>query len=49
VYEQAWADFMKHLEKVTGKKAKYFGLQNYAAQIEAMRATRRDPPAITWS
>ena len=40
VYEQAWADFMKHLEKVTGKKAKYFGLQNYAAQIEAMRSGR---------
>ena len=40
VYEQAWADFMKHLEKVTGKKSKYFGLQNYAAQIEAMRSGR---------
>ena len=40
VYEAAWGDFMKHLEKVTGKKAKYFGLQNYAAQIEAMRSGR---------
>ena len=40
VYEAAWSDFMKHLEKVTGKKAKYFGLQNYAAQIEAMRSGR---------
>ena len=40
VYEAAWADFMKHLEKVTGKKTKYFGLQNYAAQIEAMRSGR---------
>jgi phosphonate transport system substrate-binding protein len=40
VYEAAWSDFLKHLEKVTGKKAKYFGLQNYAAQIEAMRSGR---------
>jgi phosphonate transport system substrate-binding protein len=40
VYEAAWADFLKHLEKVTGKKTKYFGLQNYAAQIEAMRSGR---------
>lgn len=40
VYEGAWSDFLKHLEKVTGKKTKYFGLQNYAAQIEAMRSGR---------
>jgi len=40
VYEGAWADFLKHLEKVTGKKTKYYGLQNYAAQIEAMRSGR---------
>jgi phosphonate transport system substrate-binding protein len=40
VYEGAWADFLTHLEKVTGKKTKYFGLQNYAAQIEAMRSGR---------
>jgi phosphonate transport system substrate-binding protein len=35
VYEGAWSDFIKHVERVTGKKTKYFGLQNYAAQIEA--------------
>ncbi len=40
VYENAWSDFVKHLEKVTGRKAKFFGLQNYAAQIEAMRSGR---------
>jgi len=40
VYEAAWADFIKHIEKVTGKRTKYFGLQNYAAQIEAMRSGR---------
>jgi phosphonate transport system substrate-binding protein len=40
VYEGTWTDFLRHLEKVTGKKTKYFGLQNYAAQIEAMRSGR---------
>jgi phosphonate transport system substrate-binding protein len=40
VYEGAWSDFLKHVEKVTGKKTRYFGLQNYAAQIEAMRSGR---------
>jgi len=40
VYENVWSDFLKHLEKVSGKKTKYFGLQNYAAQIEAMRSGR---------
>jgi phosphonate transport system substrate-binding protein len=40
VYEGVWTDFLKHLERATGKKAKYFGLQNYAAQIEAMRSGR---------
>jgi phosphonate transport system substrate-binding protein len=40
VYESAWSDFVKHLEKVTGKKTRFFGLQNYAAQIEAMRSGR---------
>jgi phosphonate transport system substrate-binding protein len=40
VYENVWTDFLKHLEKVTGKKTRYFGLQNYAAQIEAMRSGR---------
>jgi phosphonate transport system substrate-binding protein len=40
VYEGAWSDFLKHMEKVTGKRTQYFGLQNYAAQIEAMRSGR---------
>jgi phosphonate transport system substrate-binding protein len=40
VYEGAWSDFLKHIEKVTGKRTRYFGLQNYAAQIEAMRSGR---------
>jgi phosphonate transport system substrate-binding protein len=40
VYETAWSDFVKHIEKVTGRPTKFFGLQNYAAQIEAMRSGR---------
>jgi phosphonate transport system substrate-binding protein len=40
VYETAWRDFLSHLEKVTGRKTRFFGLQNYAAQIEAMRSGR---------
>jgi phosphonate transport system substrate-binding protein len=40
VYETAWSDFLKHLSKVTGKRTQFFGLQNYAAQIEAMRSGR---------
>jgi phosphonate transport system substrate-binding protein len=38
VDEGAWSDFLKHLEKATGRRAKYFGPQNYAAQIGAMRS-----------
>ena len=34
---------LKVIEKVTGKRTKYFGLQNYAAQIEAMRSEEEDP------
>jgi phosphonate transport system substrate-binding protein len=40
VYETAWRDFLIHLEKATGRKTRFFGLQNYAAQIEAMRSGR---------
>jgi phosphonate transport system substrate-binding protein len=40
VYETAWSDFVKHLERVTGTPTRFFGLQNYAAQIEAMRSGR---------
>jgi phosphonate transport system substrate-binding protein len=40
VYASTFADLLRHLEKVTGKKTQYFGPQNYAAQIEAMRSGR---------
>ena len=40
VYREAWADFLEHLEAVTGKSAQFFPVQSNAAQIEAMRSGR---------
>lgn len=40
VYTSAFADLMRHLEKVTGRKVQFFAPQNYAAQLEAMRSAR---------
>ena len=40
VYATPFADLLRHIEKVTGKRTQYFGPQNYAAQIEAMRSGR---------
>tara|TARA_Y100001970_G_scaffold293386_1_gene439856 strand:- start:2641 stop:3612 length:972 start_codon:yes stop_codon:yes gene_type:complete len=40
VYAKAWDGFVKHLAKVTGRKAVFFPVQSYAAQYEAMRSGR---------
>jgi phosphonate transport system substrate-binding protein len=40
VYAKVWDSFLRHMEKVTGKKVQFFPVQNNAAQIEAMRAGR---------
>jgi len=40
VYATTFADLLRHLERVTGKRTQFFGPQNYAAQIEAMRSGR---------
>lgn len=40
VYAEAWADFITHMESVTGKKVQFFPVDSNAAQIEAMRAGR---------
>ncbi len=40
VYREAWADFIAHMEKVTGKKVQFFPVQSNAAEIEAMRSGR---------
>ncbi|UUD62396.1 phosphate/phosphite/phosphonate ABC transporter substrate-binding protein [Pseudomonas seleniipraecipitans] len=40
VYAKVWDGFLQHMEKVTGKKIKFFPVQSNAAQLEAMRAGR---------
>jgi ABC-type phosphate/phosphonate transport system substrate-binding protein len=38
VYAKVWDGFIKHMEKVTGKRVQFFPVQSNAAQLEAMRA-----------
>lgn len=40
IYAKVWDGFIKHMEKVTGKKVQFFPVQSNAAQLEAMRAGR---------
>jgi len=40
VYQKAWDGFVKHLEKITGKRVVFFPVQSNAAQLEAMRSGR---------
>jgi phosphonate transport system substrate-binding protein len=40
VYAKTWDGFLKHMEKITGKKVVFFPVQSNAAQIEAMRSGR---------
>lgn len=40
VYFDIWKPFLDHLEKVTGRQVRFFTVDSYAAQIEAMRAGR---------
>ncbi|MFC2991031.1 phosphate/phosphite/phosphonate ABC transporter substrate-binding protein [Halomonas tibetensis] len=40
VYAEVWADFLAHMEEVTGKNVQFFPVQSNAAQLEAMRAGR---------
>ena len=40
VYAKVWDGFIRHMEKVTGKKVVFFPVQSNAAQIEAMRSGR---------
>jgi phosphonate transport system substrate-binding protein len=40
VYQKVWDGFIKHLEKVTGKRVVFFPVQSNAAQYEAMRSGR---------
>ena len=40
VYRGVWEEFLTHLSEVTGKRVQFFAVQNYAAQLEALRAGR---------
>jgi phosphonate transport system substrate-binding protein len=40
LYTKVWDGFLKHLEKVTGKKVVFFPVQSNAAEIETMRSGR---------
>ncbi len=40
VYVGVWDGFLKHMEKVTGKRVRFFQVQSYAAQMEALRSGR---------
>ncbi len=40
VYRDVWAEFLAHMESVTGKEVQFFPVQSNAAQHEAMRAGR---------
>jgi phosphonate transport system substrate-binding protein len=39
-YQAIWAEFITHLEKVTGKKVTFFAVDSNKAQLEAMRDGR---------
>lgn len=40
VYQDIWQPFLDHLAAVTGKRVRFFSVDSYAAQVEAMRAGR---------
>ena len=51
VYTKVWDGFIKHMEKITGKKVIFFPVQSNAAEIEAMRWNSTRPIVIataTW-
>jgi phosphonate transport system substrate-binding protein len=40
LYRSTWNGFLRHLEKASGKRVRFFAAQSNTAQIEAMRAGR---------
>ncbi len=40
VYEDIWDPFLEHLSNVTGREVRFYTVEYYTAQIEAMRAGR---------
>jgi phosphonate transport system substrate-binding protein len=40
IYADIWKPFLDHLARVTGRQVRFFTVDSYAAQVEAMRAGR---------
>lgn len=40
IYGDIWQPFIEHLQKVTGKRVRFFAVQSNSAQVEAMRSGR---------
>src|SRR5690606_25048528 len=40
VYGDIWKPFIEHLQRVTGKRVRFFAVQSNSAQVEAMRSGR---------
>lgn len=40
IYEDMWQPFLDHLSEVTGRNVRFFSVDSYTAQVEAMRAGR---------
>ena len=40
IYEDIWDPFMDHLSDITGRDVRFFSVDSYTAQVEAMRAGR---------
>lgn len=40
IYADMWQPFMEHLSEVTGRDVRFFSVDSYTAQVEAMRAGR---------
>ncbi len=40
IYEDMWQPFLDHLSEITGRDVRFFSVDSYTAQVEAMRAGR---------
>lgn len=40
MWQDVWTRFLDHMQKTTGRKVTFFQVQNYSAQLEAMRSGR---------
>lgn len=40
IYQDMWQPFMDHISEITGRNVRFFSVDSYTAQVEAMRAGR---------